>query len=313
MVKNKQLIDLSVQLGPIKLANPVMTASGTCGYSFELDDFFSIKQLGGFVTKSVTLKPRKGNPPQRTVETPSGMLNSIGLANIGLERFCAEKIPEIKTMGTVVFVNIAEKSLERYVEVSQRISECPHIAGIELNISCPNVKEGGVQFGADPVAIERLVGAVKKACPKTYLIVKLTPSVTDITATADAAIQGGADALSLINTLLGMAIDIEKRKPILGNMTGGLSGPAIRPIAVRMVHQVYEKVAKNAGVAIIGIGGIGSAQDALEFIIAGASAVQVGTCVFTDPKCLHRILEGIEGYLLRHQMSSVSDLVGTLG
>lgn len=312
MTNEHHEVDLSVQLGSLTLANPVMTASGTCGYSFELDDFAPIKKLGGFVTKSVTLKPRKGNPPQRTVETAAGMLNAIGLANIGLERFCAEKIPEFEAMGIPVLVNVAEKSLERYVQVSQRLSEYPQITGVELNISCPNVKEGGIHFGADPVAIEKLVRAVKQTCPDLFLMVKLTPSVTDITVTADAAVQGGADALSLINTLMGMAIDVERRKPVLGNVTGGLSGPAIKPIAVRMVHQVYEKVAKAADIPIVGIGGIGCAADALEFIIAGASAVQVGTCVFTEPTCLLETIDGIGAYLKRHKIAKLSDLVGSL-
>ncbi len=304
--------DLSVQLGPFMLSNPVMTASGTCGYTYELNDFVPVTQLGGFVTKSITLKPRKGNPPQRTVETASGMLNAIGLANIGLEKFCTDRIPEIKTMGIPVFVNVAEKSLERYVEVSKRLSDYEEIAGIELNISCPNVKEGGVHFGSDLKAIEELVAAIKKACPKTYLIVKLTPSVTDITLPAKAAIHAGADCLSLINTLTGMAIDIEKRKPILGNRTGGLSGPAIKPIAIRMVNQVYENVAKEANIPLIGIGGISCASDALEFMIAGATAVQVGTTVFTEPGCMMRTIKGMEDYLIRHKIAKISDLIGSL-
>lgn len=304
--------DLSVQLGPVQLKNPILTASGTCGYTWELGDFVPVTELGGFVTKSITLKPRKGNPPQRTVETAAGMLNAIGLANIGLERFCNERIPEIERMGIPVFVNVAEKSIERYVEVSQRLSDCEQIAGLELNISCPNVHEGGLQFGTDPVAIGKLVAAVREACPKTYLMVKLTPSVTDITLPARAAIESGADCLTLINTFTGMKIDIETRRPILGNRTGGLSGPAIKPLAVRLVNQVYEKVARDAGIPLIGIGGIACAEDALEFIIAGATAVQVGTSVFTDPGCMARTLGGLNDYLTRHQIPRLSQLIGSL-
>ncbi len=304
--------DLSVQLGSIRLANPILTASGTCGYTFELNDFAPIKLWGGFITKSITLKPRKGNRPQRTVETPAGMLNSIGLANIGLERFCAECIPQFKQMGIPVFVNVAEKSVERYVEVSRRLSEYPEVAGLELNISCPNVHTGGLEFGTNPPEIARLVAAVRAACPKTFLIVKLTPSVTDITLPAQAAIEAGANCLSLVNTFSGMKIDIEKRRPVLGNRTGGLSGPAIRPLAVRLVNVVYEKVAKAAGIPLIGIGGICCAEDALEFIIAGATAVQIGTAIFTDPACLQHTLTGIEEYLTRHNIPSLNQLTGSL-
>ena len=304
--------DLSVQLGSVRLPNPVMTASGTCGYALELNDFVPVAQLGGFVTKSITLKPRRGNPPQRTVETPGGMLNAIGLANIGLERFCREKLPLFDKMDIPLFVNVAEKSVERYVEVARRVCEIRRVNGLELNISCPNVKEGGVEIGSDPGQINKLVSAVRRACPDTLLIVKLTPSVTDVTLPARAAIDAGADALSLINTLTGMAIDIETRKPHLANRTGGLSGPAIKPIAVRMVNQVYEEVAKTANIPIIGIGGISNANDALEFIIAGATAVQVGTAVFTDPACMIQTIEGIEAYLTRHRLTALSDLIGSL-
>lgn len=305
-------IDLSVQLGTVTLANPIMTASGTCGYTFELDDFVPVRQLGAFVTKSITLKPRKGNPPQRTVETAAGMLNAIGLANIGLERFCSECIPQFDEMGIPVFVNVAEKSIERYVEVSRKLCDYPQVSGLELNVSCPNVNEGGIEIGTNPVEIGKLVTAVRKACPTTLLIVKLTPTITDITLPAKAAIEAGADVLSMVNTFIGMAIDIEKRRPILGNRTGGLSGPAIKPLAVRLVNKVYTEVAHPAGVPLIGIGGIRTPEDALEFIIAGATAVQVGTAVFTDPACMIRVIQGIEAYLTRHNFSNLSQLTGAL-
>ena len=304
--------DLSVLLGSVRLPNPVMTASGTCGYALELNDFVPVARLGGFVTKSITLKPRRGNPPQRTVETSAGMLNSIGLANIGLERFCHEKLPLFDQLDIPLFVNVAEKSVERYVEVSRRVCQSRRVNGLELNISCPNVKEGGVEIGSDPCQIGKLVAAVRRACPETLLIVKLTPSVTEITLPARAAIDAGADALSLINTLTGMAIDIETCKPRLASRTGGLSGPAIKPIAVCMVNQVYEEVAKAAQIPIIGIGGISNAADALEFIIAGATAVQVGTAVFTDPACMIQTIEGIEAYLTRHHITALTDLIGSL-
>ncbi|MCH9021697.1 MAG: dihydroorotate dehydrogenase [Planctomycetes bacterium] len=304
--------DLSVMLGSVRLANPVMTASGTCGYSFELNDFVPVRELGAFVTKSITLKPRKGNPPPRTVETASGMLNSIGLANIGLERFCSENIPQVEQLDIPIIVNVAEKSVERYVEVAGRLSEYSQVSGLELNVSCPNVKEGGIEIGSNPSEIAKLVTAVRKKCPQLLLIVKLTPNVTDITLPAKAAIEAGADCLSLVNTLTGMAIDVESRKPLLASVRGGLSGPAIKPIALHMVHEVYQKVARSNGIPIIGIGGISSASDALEFIIAGATAVQIGTAVFVDPGCMTGAIEGIRQYLIRHNIPSVRELVGTL-
>ena len=299
--------DLSVQLGSVQLANP-----GTCGYAFEMGDFVDLSQLGGFITKSITLEERLGNPPQRTVETTGGMLNSIGLANVGLERFIEEKIPLLEEMSIPIFVNVAGKTIEEYLEVCQRLSKIAVIKGLELNVSCPNVKEGGISFGNDPAATSRLVGAVREVCPATLLIVKLTPNVTDITEPARAAVEAGADVLSLINTFTGMAVDIESRKPVLGNRTGGLSGPAIKPLAVYQVHRVYNEVAKTAGIPIIGLGGISCAEDALEFIIAGASAVSVGTAAMIDPGCLVRIVEGIQGYLIGHEIKTVRELVGTL-
>jgi dihydroorotate dehydrogenase (NAD+) catalytic subunit len=305
-------IDLSVTLGSVKMNNPVMTASGTCGYAFELADFVDISRLGGFITKSVTQHSRAGNPPQRTYETAAGMLNSIGLANVGLERFCTEKMPLLEKMPIPVFVNVAGKTIDEYVTVARRLCEETAISGLELNISCPNVKEGGLTFGVDPAMIAKLVQEVRQACAETMLIVKLTPNVTDICLTARAAVDAGADVLSLINTFTGMAIDIETRKPVLGNRFGGLSGPAIKPLAVYLVDKVYREVAQPAGIPIIGMGGIACAWDALEFIIAGATAVSVGTAAMADPACLSRIVSGLEDYLIRHRLGKIKDLVGTL-
>jgi dihydroorotate dehydrogenase (NAD+) catalytic subunit len=304
--------DLSVELGPVRLANPVMTASGTCGYAFELSDFADLGRLGGFITKSITMKERVGNPPQRAVETAAGMLNSIGLANVGLDRFIEEKIPLLEEMPIPVFVNVAGRTIEEYVEVSRRLSEIEVIRGLELNVSCPNVNEGGITFGIEAAATGQLVAAVRRACPDTLLIVKLTPNVTDITEPARAAVEAGADVLSLINTFTGMAIDIETGKPVLGNRTGGLSGPAIKPLAVYMVQRVYQEVARPGRIPIIGLGGICCAEDALEFIIAGASAVSVGTAAMVDPGCLVRIVEGIREHLVRHEIKGVRELVGSL-
>ena len=304
---------MSVMLGSVRLANPVMTASGTCGYAFELNDFVPVRQLGAFVTKSITLKPRKGNLSPRSAETASGMLNSIGLANIGLDRFCSETIPQIEELKIPVIVNVAEKSVDRYVEVAGRLSEYQQVSGLELNVSCPNVKEGGIEIGSNPSEIAKLVAAVRNKCPRMLLIVKLTPNVTDITLPARAAIEAGADCLSLVNTLTGMAIDVESRKPLLASVRGGLSGPAIKPIALHMVHEVYQKIARSNGIPIIGIGGISSARDALEFIIAGATAVQIGTAVFVDPGCMIQTIEGIRQYLIGHDIPSVKKLIGTLG
>jgi len=304
--------DLSVQLGSVRLANPVLTASGTCGYAFELNDFGDISQLGGFVTKSITLEVREGNPPQRTFETTAGMLNAIGLANVGLERFCEEKLPLLKRMPVPVFVNVAGKTIDEYLTVCRRLSEIEYISGLEINISCPNVKQGGITFGTEPRAIQELVGAVRQSCPDTLLIVKLTPNITDITVGARAAVEAGADVLSLVNTFVGMAIDIETKKPVLGNRTGGLSGPAIKPMAVYMVNRVYEQVAREAGIPIIGMGGISCAADALEFIIAGATAVAIGTTVMIHPQSITGIVEGIKQYLRRHKLTCVTQLTGTL-
>ena len=305
-------VDLSVDIAGVKLANPLMTASGTCGYADEYADFVDLRKLGAFVTKSISREPRLGNDYPRVVETRAGMLNAIGLANVGLDRFLDEKIPQLDALGLPVFVNVAGTTTEDYAAVAEALAEVSIVRGIELNISCPNVKKGGIQFGVDPGAVERITRAIKDVCGKNILIVKLSPNVTDVTATAAAAVAGGADALSMINTFTAMAIDVEKRRPILANRTGGLSGPAIRPIAVHMVHQVYTKIAAPAGIPIIGMGGIQYARDALEFLLAGATGLAIGTALFVDPACLVSIQDGIADYLRRHGLNSVAELVGKL-
>jgi len=308
----KEKIDISVDFAGVRLANPVFTASGTCGYADELADFANINALGGFITKSITLKPRKGNPTPRIVETDSGMLNAIGLANIGLENFLKEKLPIIEKMTAKVFVNIAGETIDEYVAVAQRLSAEKAIAGLELNISCPNVKKGGITFGTDPAQVAEVTSAAKKAVGGKILMVKLSPCVTDISVIARAAVDSGADALSLINTFTAMVIDIETARPVLANKTGGLSGPAIKPIAVYLVNKVYNEVTKNTKIPILGMGGIRNASDAIEFIIAGATAVGIGTANFIDPACAIKIIEGIKKYCARKKIESIKELIGTL-
>ena len=308
----QQDIDISVDFSGIKLANPVFTASGTCGYADELSDFMDVKSLGGFITKSITLKPRKGHPTPRIVETDSGMLNAIGLANIGLDKFIEEKVPIIREMSIPVFVNVAGETIEEYVAVAERLSSEKVIAGFELNISCPNVAKGGIYFGTDPALVTEITSAVKKVVGEKVLMVKLPPAVTDISVIAQAAVEAGADAISLINTFTAMVIDIETRKPVLANRTGGLSGPAIKPIAVYLVNKVYREVTKDRGIAILGMGGIRNASDAIEFIIAGASAVAIGTASFIEPACAVKIIEGIKKYCVSHKITQIKELVGTL-
>ena len=305
-------IDISVDFAGIKLANPVLTASGTCGYADELSDFMDVSSLGGFITKSITLNPRPGNPVPRIVETDSGMLNAIGLANIGVEEFIKEKLPIIAQLDTAVFVNLAGETIEDYVAVCRRLADEKSIAGFELNISCPNVKKGGITFGTDPHQIEQITKAVKKAACGKVLIVKLTPAVTDISVTARAAVEAGADALSLVNTFTAMVIDIESQKPVLANRTGGLSGPAIRPIAIYLVNKVYNEVAHELGIAILGGGGITTASDAVEFMIAGASAVSIGTANFIRPNTGQRIIEGIKKHCRMKNISDAGKLTGCL-
>ncbi len=304
--------DISVDFAGLRLANPVFTASGTCGYGDELADFMDVNALGGFITKSITLKPRKGNRTPRIVETDAGMLNAIGLANVGLDRFLAEKLPTIAKMTVPVFVNVAGEMIEEYVAVVERLAEEKAIAGFELNISCPNVAKGGISFGRDPCQITEITAAVRKAAGTKTLIVKLSPTVTDISATARAAVEAGADALSLINTFTAMVIDIETRKPVLANRTGGLSGPAIKPIAVYLVSKVYSEVTKSAGIPILGLGGIRTASDAIEFLIAGASAVAIGTASFIQPDTAIQVIDGIRDYCARHNIARLADLIGSL-
>lgn len=305
-------VEISVDFAGLKLSNPVFTASGTCGYADELSAFMDVNRLGGFVTKSITVHPRKGNETPRIVETDSGMLNAIGLANLGLDKFVEEKLPVLEKFSAAVFVNVAGQTIEDYVAVTERLSSEPAIAGFELNISCPNVSKGGISFGTEPENVAEITSAVKSAAGEKVLMVKLSPSVTDISVIARAAVDAGADALSLVNTFTAMVIDIETRKPILANRTGGLSGPAIKPIAVYLVNKVYNEVARDRGIPILGLGGIRTASDALEFIIAGASAVATGTANFIAPDCTAKIIDGIREYCIRNDIASIKDLTGSL-
>ncbi len=304
--------DLSVQIGKMHLANPMMTASGTCGYADEYADFADLSKFGAFVTKSISKAPRKGNESYRVIETRAGMLNAIGLANIGLERFISEKIPILEKMGIPVIVNVPGWCMEDYADVAERLDqELPVVQGIELNVSCPNVKNG-LSFGTDPVRLAELVAAVRKRVKRTTLIVKLSPNVADVAVTARAAVEAGADCLSLINTFTAMVIDIEKGRPMLANGTGGLSGPAIKPIAVFMVHRVYTQVAKAHAIPIIGMGGIQTWQDAAEFLLAGATGLAVGTALFIDPAIPNRICDGLRDYLRQKGHNRLQDIIGTL-
>ena len=303
----KSSVDLQTEIGGLCLKNPVMTASGTFGYAGEFIDLLDINRLGAIIVKGISLEPSAGNPPPRIVETPCGMLNAIGLENVGIHAFISEKLPFLRTLSPPLIVNIYGKRIEEYAELARHINDADGIAAIEVNISCPNVSSGGIAFGVDPLSVFEVVSAVRKQTIKP-LIVKLSPNVTDITPIAISAEEAGADCLSLINTLTGMAIDIETRKPKLANITGGLSGPAIRPIAVRMVWQAVLAVS----IPVIGIGGIMTASDALEFLIAGASAVQIGTANFVNPRATLDILEGIETFLLQHHIEKLADIIGTI-
>jgi dihydroorotate dehydrogenase (NAD+) catalytic subunit len=305
-------MDISTDFSKLKLSNPVFTASGTCGYANELGDFMDVNCLGGFITKSITLKPRKGNAPPRIVETDSGMLNAIGWANVGLDKFIEEKLPVIRKMSPAVFVNVAGETIADYVAVVKRLAAESAIAGFELNISCPNVEHGGVSFGTDPAQVTEITKAIKEAAGDKVLMVKLAPAVTDISAIARAAVDAGADALSLINTFTAMVIDIETRRPVLANRTGGLSGPAIKPIAVYLVNKVYNDIAKERGIPILGMGGIRTASDAIEFILAGASAVGIGTANFIEPDCAAKIIEGIKKYCVRNKIEDIKEMIGSL-
>ena len=298
-------IDLQTKIGPLELKNPVLTASGTFGYGLEFADFVDLNALGGFIVKGTTLDPRQGNPYPRMAETAQGMLNCVGLQNKGVDYFCKEIYPKLKDLDTNVIVNVSGNSPENYAECARRVAELDKVPAIELNISCPNVKHGGMAFGVTTEGAASVVKAVRKAYPKT-LIVKLSPNVTSIADIARAVEAEGADAVSLINTLMGMAIDAERQRPVLSIGTGGLSGPAVKPVALRMVWQVFEAVK----IPVVGLGGIMNATDAIEFILAGASAVEIGTANFIDPQTTVKVIAGIEDYLRRHGIGSVKDLVG---
>lgn len=298
---------LNIQIGNLNLKNPVMTASGTFGYGKEYSDFIDLGKLGGICVKGTTLHDRQGNAYPRMAETPSGMLNAVGLQNKGVDYFVSHIYPEIKDFDTNIIVNVSGSTIEDYAECAARLSDLDKVPGIELNISCPNVKEGGMAFGTSACSAADVVKAVRKVYNKT-LIVKLSPNVTDITEIAKAAEAEGADSLSLINTLLGMAIDINRRKPVLSTVTGGLSGPCVKPVALRMVWQTYNAVK----IPIIGMGGIASWQDAIEFILAGSSAIQIGTYNFIDPTISEKIVDGIQGYLDQHNISHIKELIGAL-
>ncbi|MCE5206458.1 MAG: dihydroorotate dehydrogenase [Porphyromonadaceae bacterium] len=298
---------LKVRIGDLELKNPVMTASGTFGYGTEYTDFMDLGRLGGVFVKGTTLEPRQGNDYPRMAETPSGMLNSVGLQNKGVDYFVDHLYPQIKNYDTHMIVNVSGSTVEDYVACAEKLANLDKMPAIELNISCPNVKEGGMAFGTSCQSAATVTREVRKVFPKT-MIVKLSPNVTDITEIARAVEDEGADAVSLVNTFLGMALDVESRRPKLSTITGGLSGPCIKPIAVRMVWQVYHAVQ----IPIIGMGGICNWQDAIEFILAGATAIQVGTYNFIDPAASIKIVEGIEEYLNRHHIASVNELVGQI-
>ena len=301
------MADLSVNIGELKLKNPIMTASGTFGYGLEYVDFVELSDIGGFIVKGTTLHPRQGNDYPRMAETASGMLNCVGLQNKGVDYFCNHIYPEIKDIDTNMIVNVSGSSPEDYAECAARIDALDNIPAIELNISCPNVKDGGMAFGVTCQGASSVVRAVRARYHKT-LIVKLSPNVTDITEIARAVEAEGADSVSLINTLMGMAIDIEKRKPMLSINTGGLSGPAVKPVAVRMVWQV----AKAVGIPVVGLGGICTAEDAVEFMLAGATAVEIGTANFLDPQVTVKVRNGINAWLDSHGCKSVTEIIGAL-
>ncbi|MDO4707527.1 MAG: dihydroorotate dehydrogenase [Porphyromonadaceae bacterium] len=302
------VINTAIDLGNgLRLKNPVMTASGTYGYGLEYADFVDLSELGGIVVKGTTLHPRQGNSYPRMAETPSGMLNAVGLQNRGAEYFCQKIYPQIAGLETAMLVNVSGSTVEDYVQTAEMMADLEGIPAIELNISCPNVKEGGMAFGVTCAGAAEVVRAVRRVYPK-HLMVKLSPNVTDITQIARAVEAEGADSLSMINTLLGMAIDAERRRPILSTVTGGLSGPAVKPIALRMVWQTSQVVK----IPIVGMGGIATTSDAVEFLLAGASAIQVGTYNFVDPTATVQIVRGIEDYMSRHGFSDLKQLVGAL-
>jgi dihydroorotate dehydrogenase (NAD+) catalytic subunit len=299
--------DLRVTIGSLSLANPVMTASGTFGYAREFESLMDLRRLGAIIVKGISLRPRVGNPPPRIVETACGMLNAIGLQNVGVDLFIEEKMPYLADLGVPIIVNILGDSLDEYGEISERLAGCAAVSAIEVNISCPNVKKGGVAFGADPEMAAAATRAVREKTSQP-VIVKLSPNVTDVTVVARAVAEAGADAVSLINTLIGMAIDLKRRRPVLANIFGGLSGPAIKPVALRMVYQV----ARAVSVPVIGIGGIESAEDALEFMLAGATAVQIGTANFVNPRASEDVVDGIGAYVRQEGLGSIREMIGAL-
>lgn len=301
------MVNLEVNIGDFKLKNPVMTASGTFGYGTEYADFIDLDRLGGFVVKGTTLNHREGNDYPRMAETPMGMLNAVGLQNKGVDYFINHIYPDIKDVRSQIVVNVSGASVADYVAVAEKIAELDNINAIEVNISCPNVKQGGMAFGTTAAGAAEVTGAVRKAYPKT-LIVKLSPNVTDITEIARAVEAEGADSVSLINTMLGMAIDVERQRPILSTVTGGLSGPAVKPVALRMVWQVSRAVK----IPVIGLGGIASGADAMEFILAGATAIQVGTANFFNPRVTMEIIDYMEDYCRRHNVTDIKSLIGAL-
>ncbi len=301
------MADLRVNIGKLEMKNPVMTASGTFGYGLEFQDFVDLEQIGGIIVKGTTLHHREGNPYPRMAETPMGMINAVGLQNKGVHYFVDHIYPQIKDINTNMIVNVSGSQVEDYAETARIINGLDNIPAIELNISCPNVKQGGMAFGVSAHGAEEVVSAVRKVYDKT-LIVKLSPNVTDITEIAKAAEAAGADSVSLINTLLGMAINAEKRKPVLSTITGGMSGAAVKPIALRMVWQV----AKAVNIPVVGLGGIMNWRDAVEFLLAGATAIEIGTANFIDPSITVKVAQGIDDYLNRHGFSSVKDIIGAL-
>lgn len=306
-MRNSKPFNLAVDVGGISMKNPVMAASGTCGYGDELSPLVDLKKLGGIIVKGLSLKPSAGNPPPRTVETCGGMLNAIGLENIGLEAFVEKKLPFLQTLEIPIVLNIYGHEIEAYAELAERIQEVEDVAGIEVNISCPNVKAGGVAFGIDPKMAFEVIKAVRKRS-RLPLIAKLSPNVTDIRAIAQSVVEAGADAVSLINTITGMAVNVATRRPKLANVTGGLSGPAIKPIALRMVWEVAQVVE----VPVIGIGGIMDATDALEFLTVGARAVQVGTANFVNPRVTEEIVKGLASYLTENNLTDIHEIIGSL-
>ena len=299
--------NLSVNVAGMALRNPIMTASGTFGYGEEFSQYVNLNTLGGIVTKGLSLRPRAGNPTPRIVETPGGMLNAIGLQNVGIDAFIEKKLPFLRTVDTLCVANFFGDIVDEYAEMARRLNELPEVAALEMNISCPNVKQGGIVFGSDPACAAGVVAACRAATSKP-LIVKLSPNVTDVVAMAKACADAGADALSLINTLIGMAIDINTRRPVLANVTGGLSGPAIKPVALRMVLQV----ARAVKLPIIGIGGIMSATDVIEFMLAGASAVQIGTASFITPGIAEQIVQDLQAWMVANKVQDINSLIGAL-